>query len=131
MAYWGDVAVLYEPYYAYEELMAAFRDEPGSAHSILASAEHLTRRIAGRDLRAVRVNPQQRAAVLASYEGTAPARPGPAEAGLGGNVYLAYRRREDSGRVGAIYDALAASLGSDRVFMDVGTRAGSRLRLEG
>ena len=79
MAYWGDVAVLYEPYYAYEELMAAFRDEPGSAHSILASAEHLTRRIAGRDLRAVRVNPQQRAAVLASYEGTAPARPEPAE----------------------------------------------------
>ena len=97
MAYWGDVAVLYEPYYAYEELMATFRDEPGSAHSMLASAEHLTRRITGRDLRAVRINPQLRAVVLASYEGTAPALPEPAAAGVRGGVYVAYRRREDSG----------------------------------
>ncbi|MET0511957.1 MAG: TIR domain-containing protein [Thermoleophilaceae bacterium] len=123
MAYWGDVAVLYEPYYAYEELMAAFRDEPGSAHSILASAEHLTRRIAGRNLRAVRINPQLRAVVLASYEGTAPPQPEPAAASVRGGVYVAYRRR-DSGRVAAIYDALAASLGSDRVFMDVGLAPG-------
>ena len=123
-AYWGDVAVMYEPYYAYEELLATFRDEPGFEHSLLGSAESLTRQITGRPLRAVRMNPQARAIVLASYEGTAPPRPEPAEAAaVSGGVYFSYRRDARS-YVGRLYDTLSASLGGDRVFMDVALEPG-------
>jgi tetratricopeptide (TPR) repeat protein/cellulose biosynthesis protein BcsQ len=39
--YWGEVEVMYIPYYAYEELVAAFGDKVGQASSVLASAERL------------------------------------------------------------------------------------------
>lgn len=41
-AYWGAMEVLYDPYYAYEELLAAFGDEPGRPASLLAAMERLT-----------------------------------------------------------------------------------------
>jgi formylglycine-generating enzyme required for sulfatase activity/cellulose biosynthesis protein BcsQ len=37
--YWGEIAVSYEPYYAYEEVLAAFRDRPRQAGSMLARME--------------------------------------------------------------------------------------------
>ena len=118
-AYWNDVAVMYEPYYAYEELLATFRDEPGFDRSLLGAAESLTGRITGRPLRAVRMNPQERAIVLASYEGTAPPLPEPADAAaVSGGVYFSYRRNARSD-VSSLYNTLSASLGTKRVFMDV------------
>lgn len=44
--YWGKAEVPYQPYYAYEEVLAIFRDRPREGHSLLGSMEiicgHLT-----------------------------------------------------------------------------------------
>ncbi|MER5445085.1 FxSxx-COOH system tetratricopeptide repeat protein [Streptomyces sp. NPDC002766] len=40
--YWGNVEVPYKPTYAYEEMLATFRDEPGTPASLLAACERLT-----------------------------------------------------------------------------------------
>jgi hypothetical protein len=45
--YWGDVEVPYESFYAYEEVLAAFGDEPGELTSILASSERLASFLTG------------------------------------------------------------------------------------
>jgi formylglycine-generating enzyme required for sulfatase activity len=37
--YWGEIAVGYEPYYAYEEVLAPFRDRPRQTASMLARME--------------------------------------------------------------------------------------------
>jgi hypothetical protein len=40
--YWGAVEVPYQPYYAFEEVLAAFADRPGQPNSMLAAVERLT-----------------------------------------------------------------------------------------
>jgi cellulose biosynthesis protein BcsQ len=40
--YWGDVEVFYEPFYAYEEILATFGDKPSQTASLLASMERIT-----------------------------------------------------------------------------------------
>jgi len=40
--YWGEVETFYEPFYAYEEVLATFGDKPLQTNSMLASAERLT-----------------------------------------------------------------------------------------
>ena len=40
--YWRRIEVLYQPYYAYEEVLAVFGDRPGQTNSLLASMETLT-----------------------------------------------------------------------------------------
>ena len=37
--YWGEIPVAYEPYYAYEEVLAPFRDRPRQRASLLAHME--------------------------------------------------------------------------------------------
>ncbi|WP_308711602.1 FxSxx-COOH system tetratricopeptide repeat protein [Phytohabitans maris] len=39
--YWGDVEIPYKPYYAYEEILAAFGDRPHQENSLLAAFERL------------------------------------------------------------------------------------------
>jgi hypothetical protein len=41
-SYWGKVETFYEPFYAYEEVLATFKDEPEVQQSLLASMERLT-----------------------------------------------------------------------------------------
>ncbi|AZP20989.1 FxSxx-COOH system tetratricopeptide repeat protein [Streptomyces aquilus] len=41
-SYWGSVEVPFKSPYAYEEMLATFRDEPGSPASLLAACERLT-----------------------------------------------------------------------------------------
>ncbi len=41
--YWGDVEIPYKPFYAYEEILAAFGDRPRMENSLLAAFERLTR----------------------------------------------------------------------------------------
>jgi hypothetical protein len=117
-AYWSDVEVLYEPYYAYEEVLATFKDRPGQRHTLLASAERLTARIAGAPLQAVRVSESRRQAVLTDYEGVPLRTPAAAVAGRGG-VLICYRRADAAGIAARLYDRCAAALGSERTFMDV------------
>ena len=40
--YWERIEVLYQPYYAYEEILAVFGDRPGQTNSLLSSMEVLT-----------------------------------------------------------------------------------------
>lgn len=40
--YWGAVEIPYRPFYAYEEILAAFGDQPGSPVSMLSACERLT-----------------------------------------------------------------------------------------
>ncbi|MBY8872271.1 tetratricopeptide repeat protein [Micromonospora sp. PLK6-60] len=43
--YWGEIEVPYLPYYAYEEILAAFGDRPHQEGTLLAAYERLTRAI--------------------------------------------------------------------------------------
>ncbi|MFI5531502.1 FxSxx-COOH system tetratricopeptide repeat protein [Kitasatospora sp. NPDC051853] len=40
--YWGSVEIPYRPFYAYEEILATFGDQPGTPTSMLAACERLT-----------------------------------------------------------------------------------------
>jgi MinD-like ATPase involved in chromosome partitioning or flagellar assembly/tetratricopeptide (TPR) repeat protein len=48
--YWASVEVPYKPFYAFEEMLATFGDDPGSPGSLLACFERLTSAITGEDL---------------------------------------------------------------------------------
>ena len=37
--YWASVEVPYKPFYAFEEILATFGDDPGSPASLLSTAE--------------------------------------------------------------------------------------------
>jgi TIR domain/CobQ/CobB/MinD/ParA nucleotide binding domain len=45
--YWGDMEVLYDPYYAYDEVLATIADLPGRPNSVLAAMERLTAHLSG------------------------------------------------------------------------------------
>jgi hypothetical protein len=49
--YWGEVEVLYVPYYAYEEILATFGDSPGKLNTLLAATERLTVYLTGGEVR--------------------------------------------------------------------------------
>jgi cellulose biosynthesis protein BcsQ/tetratricopeptide (TPR) repeat protein len=49
--YWGDVEIPYKPYYAYEETLATFGDEPRLANSLLAAYERLTAAVTRNEVR--------------------------------------------------------------------------------
>jgi len=115
--YWTDVEVLYEPFYAYEEMLATFKDRPGERHTTLASAERLTSRIADGAMTAVRISESRRQVVLAEYEGR-PLAVERVHRGVGG-VFLSYHRSDTASHAARLYDRLARALGQERVWMDV------------
>jgi cellulose biosynthesis protein BcsQ len=49
--YWGEISVTYEPYYAYEEVLAPFRERPRQPGSMLAKMEMIAGYINGSALR--------------------------------------------------------------------------------
>ena len=49
-SYWGGVEVLYQPYFAYAEVLAVFAERRGHSSSMLGSMETLTRHITGGDV---------------------------------------------------------------------------------
>jgi len=66
--YWRSVEVPYEAYYAYEEVLAVLADQPGDITSVLASAERLTRYVAGPEHQElVRMPEERRLLALAKY----------------------------------------------------------------
>ena len=67
--YWGEVEIYYEPFYAYEEVLAAFADKPGSISSLLASVERLTGRVTDGEVNEIKhVSPARRQEILSVYE---------------------------------------------------------------
>ncbi|MFF8353951.1 FxSxx-COOH system tetratricopeptide repeat protein [Streptomyces chartreusis] len=66
--YWGKVEIPYRPFYAYEELLAPFRDAPGSPTSLLSACERLTDVISEGEVTALpRLDDAERKRVLALY----------------------------------------------------------------
>jgi len=52
-AYWGSVEIPYRPYYAFEETLATFGDEPGAPSSLLSAYERLTGVISDQEITAL------------------------------------------------------------------------------
>ncbi len=67
--YWGHVEIFYEPFYAYEEMLATFGDKPNQTNSLLASTERLTGYLTENAVtQLVAVPESDRQIVLAKYE---------------------------------------------------------------
>ena len=68
--YWANAEVLYQPYYAYEEVLAPFADRPRGPSYLLTSVEQLAAQITdGEVVRTVAPPEQVRQRVLARYLG--------------------------------------------------------------
>jgi CO dehydrogenase nickel-insertion accessory protein CooC1 len=59
IAYWSGVEVPYKPFYAFEEVLATFGDEPGSPASLLASFERITAAVTGGEVTAMQPIPDE------------------------------------------------------------------------
>jgi CO dehydrogenase nickel-insertion accessory protein CooC1 len=57
--YWASVEVPYKPFYAFEETLATFGDDPGSPASLLASFERITDSVSGGQVTAMRPIPEE------------------------------------------------------------------------
>jgi formylglycine-generating enzyme required for sulfatase activity/Mrp family chromosome partitioning ATPase len=66
--YWGNVEIFYEPFYAYEEVLATFADKPGAITSLLASIERLVGYITDGEVRMPAIRESVRQELLARYE---------------------------------------------------------------
>ncbi|HEX8701911.1 MAG TPA: TIR domain-containing protein, partial [Myxococcaceae bacterium] len=68
-AYWSQIEVFYEEYYAYEEILATFADKPRDArNSLLGSVEQLTAYITQQKVKALQPAPEAaRREVLSQY----------------------------------------------------------------
>jgi cellulose biosynthesis protein BcsQ len=57
LAYWTSVEVPYKPFYAFEEVLATFGDEPGSPGSLLAAFERITTAVTSGEVTTMRPIP--------------------------------------------------------------------------
>lgn len=68
-AYWGNVPIIYVPYYAYEEILAPFGDNSADRISILAAAEQLTSYLTGGEVSKLpAIRNEERDRILRQYE---------------------------------------------------------------
>jgi CO dehydrogenase nickel-insertion accessory protein CooC1 len=59
IAYWSSVEVPYKPFYAFEEILATFGDEPGLPASLLAAFERITAAVTSGEVAAMRPVPEE------------------------------------------------------------------------
>jgi CO dehydrogenase nickel-insertion accessory protein CooC1 len=57
--YWASIEVPYKPFYAFEETLATFGDDPGSPASLLASFERITDSVTGGQVTAMQPIPEE------------------------------------------------------------------------
>lgn len=70
VGYWGHVEVIYQPFYAYEEVLATFADQAGQPNSLLGSIERLTGYVTGGAVERLVAPPaHERRRVLALFSG--------------------------------------------------------------
>nr|MDT0659630.1 FxSxx-COOH system tetratricopeptide repeat protein [Micromonospora sp. DSM 115978] len=74
-AYWDNAEIPYVPYYAYEEMLAAFGDRPRQGASLLARYQWLAGRLAGRECHPPVIAESDRLRVRAEFEQSVPAEP--------------------------------------------------------
>jgi formylglycine-generating enzyme required for sulfatase activity len=95
--YWGEIAVGYEPYYAYEEVLAAFRDRPRQSASMLARMETVAKYLNGGEFgRSEAIDEFRKAEGLAAFT-THSARDYAEELTWLGDEYESIRARMESG----------------------------------
>jgi hypothetical protein len=58
--YWASVEVPYKPFYAFEEILATFGDDPGSPASLLSSFERITDAVTEGEITSLRPIPDER-----------------------------------------------------------------------
>ncbi|MFK8017493.1 MAG: TIR domain-containing protein [Gammaproteobacteria bacterium] len=81
--FFGDMEVLYDPYYAYEEILATVADQPGSKNSVLASFESLATQLTnGAVTQLAQVSETRRAEAQTSYETLTTPAPAPPDSQL-------------------------------------------------
>lgn len=74
--YWGDVEIPYKPFYAYEEVLATFGDEPGMPTTLLSAYERLTGVITRGAVRELAAMPEEvRWRQLEAFERRSPTSP--------------------------------------------------------
>jgi formylglycine-generating enzyme required for sulfatase activity/MinD-like ATPase involved in chromosome partitioning or flagellar assembly len=66
-AYWGNISVDYEPYYAYEEILAIFKDRPGESRSIFARIQAIAQHLSNEPLSFKPLDDALQRAGLAAY----------------------------------------------------------------
>ncbi len=106
-SYWGSVEVLYQPYFAYEEVLAALAERKQQTGSLLRSFESLTSYLSGGSVKELgNVDEDRRHAALNSYR----------DAGAG-PFYLSYNHadREFADRLVML---LRAKFGRDAILWD-------------
>jgi formylglycine-generating enzyme required for sulfatase activity len=95
--YWGEISVGYEPYYAYEEVLASFRDRPKQTASMLFSMTGIATRLSEGALgRTETIDETRRTEVLAAFT-TRSAREYEQELAWLGDEYGDIRRRMEPG----------------------------------
>ncbi|MFN7924435.1 MAG: pYEATS domain-containing protein [Bryobacteraceae bacterium] len=65
--YWEEIEVLYEPFYAYEEVLAPFAERHRTRATLLRSMETLATRLAGSPVEVVTIPDESRLEVLKSF----------------------------------------------------------------
>jgi FxsC-like protein len=98
--YWGRIEIFYEPFYAYEELLATFGDKPLQTNSLLASTERLVGYLTDKEVTQLEAVPEiERQIVLAKYsrQQTVRREPSPSTTTTTQRFlfYLGYSRRDD------------------------------------
>jgi hypothetical protein len=130
--YWGDVEVLYEPFYAYEEVLSTFRDTPGQPTSMLASMERITGWLTGRATTLVPPDDLERQRVLTKYARESRTARGKAGARGGAEFlfYISYARADLDESLERFFTDLtrevrAVTGGATRGFVDLDIAAGT------
>jgi len=114
-AYWGRMEVLYQPYFAYEEVLATLADRKRQTNSMLASMEALTEAITHGEVMGglAEIDEKDRAEGLRAYGAVRDAQDHVAS----GRFYVSYSH-EEKRDVRRIVDALIESFGEGHVWVD-------------
>lgn len=110
--YWGGIEVLYQPYFAYEEVLATFADRRRQTSSLLASMEQLAGRISDvTELGPMTEAERQRGLALYVAPKAAP------EGRLNGAILVVYRKNDEY-RVQPLIAILRSRFGAENVFAE-------------
>jgi hypothetical protein len=121
-SYWGGVEILYQAFYAYEELLATFGDRPKQPNSVLAGLERITGYLTRGSITAlVPPLPDERDDILAEYarHPRAPSRPPfPSVASHRTGPFISYSPVDGEDFVLRLTDALLVEPNSMPVWLD-------------
>jgi len=123
-AYWGEIETFYEPFYAYEEILATFGDKPLGTNSMLASAERLTSYLTEGSVR--QLDPpadSDRAHVLSQYARKKAIDREP-ENVKGRAMFISYRQDDSSAWARLLSSRLSAYFPNNQFFVDVDIEPG-------